>query len=178
MSLSPLQLFTLFHTALSIVAIVSGILVVKGLAQSGGRQLWTLLFIWTAWATTVTGFFFPFNGVTPALTLGVISLAPLTLATLARYRYRLAEAWRGTYVISAVITLYFNCFVLVVQSFRHFPSLNALAPTQTEPSFKIAQLVNLLVFIVIGIVSFKKYRPKGLDLATDYVSPHHSEEIA
>ena len=173
-----LQLYTIFHTALSIVAITSGILVVKGLVSSHGRQLWTLLFLWTAWATTLTGFFFPFNGVTPALTLGVISIVPLTLGTLARYRHRLKGPWRSTYVVTIVLTLYFNCFVLVVQAFRHVPELNALAPTQTEPPFKIAQLITLVLFIVAGIASFKRYQPKRAeeDLATSYISPHLAEE--
>ena len=136
-TMSGLLLYTLFHTALSIVAIISGLLVVKGLISSAGRQLWTLLFLWTAAATTITGFFFPFNGVTPALILGVISIVPLVLAFVARYRYRfwpaLGEApmWLP---LSQFFTL--NCFVLVVQSFRHVPSLNVFAPTQTEPPFK------------------------------------------
>lgn len=175
--MTGLQLFTLVHTALSIVAIIAGILVMKGLISSAGRQLWTLLFLWTAAATTVTGFFFPFNGVTPALILGVISIVPITLAFAGRYRYRLQGTWRGTYVISAVVTLYFNCFVLVVQAFRHVPSLNALAPTQTEPAFQLAQLVNLVLFVVIGKISFRKYHPTNLQdtLAPSYISPHAEE---
>ncbi len=176
--MSGLLLYTLFHTALSIVAIISGLLVVKGLISSAGRQLWTLLFLWTASATTLTGFFFPFNGITPALILGVVSIVPLTLAFVARYRYRLAGTWRSTYVVTVITVLYFNCFVLVVQSFRHVPSLNVFAPTQTEPPFKIAQLVTLLLFIVIGIISFKKYRPKiSEELVTGYVSPHPNDTV-
>jgi hypothetical protein len=168
-----LRLYTIFHTALSLVAIISGLLVVKGLIASADRQLWTLLFLCTAAATTVTGFFFPFHGVTPALVLGVISIVPITLAFVARYRTGQAGAWRGAYVISIVATLYFNCFVLVVQSFQKNPSLNSLAPTQTEPPFKIAQLVTLILFIVIGFLSFKKYQPKNREEgpATDYISP-------
>jgi hypothetical protein len=173
-----LQLFTIFHTALSLVAIIAGLLVVKGLISSGGRQLWAFLFLVTAALTTVTGFFFPFNGVTPALLLGVISIAPIALAFLARYRHKLAGGWRGVYVISAVVTLYFNCFVLVVQAFQKVPSLNVLAPTQKEPPFQIAQLVTLVLFIVAGVFSFKNFRLKRLEdeLATTYVSPRPAAE--
>jgi hypothetical protein len=168
-----LQLFTLFHTAISVVAIIAGLLVVKGLIVSHGRQLWTILFLYTATATTFTGFFFPFNGVTPALVLGVISIVPITLAFLARYRHRLAGPWRGVYIISAVVTLYFNCFVLVVQSFQKIPSLHALAPTPSELPLQLTQLVTLVMFIVAGVVSFKNYRPKRLtdELPTTYISP-------
>jgi hypothetical protein len=168
-----LQIFTLFHTTLSVVAIIAGLLVVKGLIASHGRQLWTLLFLYTAAATTLTGFFFSFHGVTPALVLGVVSLIPLTLAFAARYRHRLEGAWRGAYVVSVVTTLYFNCFVLIVQAFQKIPSLNALAPTQSEPPFQIAQLATLALFIAAGVVSFKNYHPKRLtdELATTYISP-------
>lgn len=168
-----LHFYTVFHTALSIVAVISGLLVVKGLLVSHGRQLWTLLFLVTATATTVTGFFFPFEGFTPAFILGIISVVPLTLAILARYRHRLKGSWRGTYVINCVIALYFNCFVLVVQSFEHIPSLNVLAPTQKEPPFAIAQLVTLVVSIAAGFFSYKNYHPKNLEaeLSSTYVSP-------
>jgi hypothetical protein len=173
-----LQIYTLVHTALSIVAIMSGLLVVKGLIASAGRQLWTFLFFVSAWATTVTGFFFPFQGLTPAFILGLISLVPLALIYLARYRYRLTGAWRGTYVVSTVLVFYFNCFVLVVQSFQHVPTLNALAPTQTEPSFHVAQVGTFLLCLVAAIFSFRNYFPKFLDndeLAS-YISPRAEVE--
>jgi hypothetical protein len=49
-------------------------------------------------------------------------------------------------------------FVLVVQLFRRVPALKALAPTQTEPTFKITQLVVLLVFVGITILATTKFR--------------------
>lgn len=173
-----LQLFTLFHTALSIVAIISGLLVVKGLISSAGRQLWTLLFFVSAWATTGTGFFFPFNGVTPAFALGLFSLIPLTLMYVARYRYGLRGKARGIYVISSVLVFYFNCFVLVVQSFRHIPELQVLAPTESEPPFQIAQLLTLVLCTAAGYFAFKRYHLKRSDeeFSTGYTSPHAEVE--
>ncbi len=176
--MTGLQLFTIFHTALSIVAIIAGIMVVKGMIGSAGRQLWTLLFLVTAAFTTITGFMFPFNGITPAFILGIISLVPITLAFLGRYRRGLTGKWLGIYVISAVVTLYFNCFVLVVQAFRHVEGLKKLAPTQTEPPFQFAQLDVLILFIVLGIFSYRRYHPKKLqeELAAEYISPHPEPE--
>jgi hypothetical protein len=43
------------------------------------------------------------------------------------------------------LALYFNVFVLVAQVFEHLPGFHALAPTQTEGPFKIAQLLLLVV---------------------------------
>jgi hypothetical protein len=92
--------------------------------------------------------------------VGAISLAVLAIAIYARYSRHLAGGWRRTYVISAVIALYLNVFVLVVQLFEKVPALNALAPTQSEPPFKITQIVVLAIFVVLGIFAAKGFRER------------------
>jgi len=109
--------------------------------------------------TSVTGFFFPFHGFTPAIGLGIISLLVLAIAIYARYPRQLAGHWRWIYVVGAVISFYFNVFVGIVQSFEKIPALTAMAPTQTEPPFKLTQLVVLALFIVLGIVAAIRFRP-------------------
>jgi hypothetical protein len=104
-------------------------------------------------ATSVTGFFFPFHHFTPAYAVGIISLLLLALAIYARYSRHLAGAWRRVYVITALIALYLNVFVLIVQAFAKLPALKALAPTQSEPPFLLAQLVVLVLFIVLTAVA-------------------------
>jgi hypothetical protein len=121
---------------------------------------WTKWFLITAVATTVTGFFFPFHGFTPAIALGIISLPVLALAIYARCSRQLAGHWRWIYVVSAVTTLYFNVFVLIVQSFEKIPALKAMAPTQTEQPFKLAQLIALALFILLTIVAAVRFRPE------------------
>jgi len=49
-------------------------------------------------------------------------------------------------------------FVLVVQSFLKVPALKSLAPTQTEPPFKLTQLVVLVLFIVLTAACVVKFR--------------------
>jgi hypothetical protein len=107
------------------------------LALSPGSK-WTTLFLITTLATTVTGFLFPFNGFTPAIAAGILSLAILVLAIVALYKFRLSGSWRLAYVISAVLALYFNVFVLVVQSFLKISPPHALASQGSEPPFAIA----------------------------------------
>ena len=119
---------------------------------------WTKWFLVTAVATTITGFFFPFHGFTPAIGLGIISLPFLALTIFARYPKHLAGPWRWIYVIGAVICLYFNLFVAVVQSFEKIPALHALAPTQTEPPFKLTQLFVLAIFVVLAIAAAIRFR--------------------
>src|SRR5207237_109610 len=119
---------------------------------------WTKWFLITAVATTMTGFFFPFHGFTPAIGLGIISLPFLALAIYARYSKQLAGAWRSIYVLAAVICLYFNLFVLVVQLFEKVPCLHALAPTQTESPFKLTQLIVLAISVLLCVVALIRFR--------------------
>ena len=157
-----LQIYTVIHTLISLVAIFTGLVVLFGML--GGKRLdgWTKWFLVTAVATTITGFFFPFHGFTPAIGLGIISLPFLALTIFARYPKHLAGPWRWIYVIGAVICLYFNLFVAVVQTFEKIPALHAMAPTQTEPPFKLTQLVVLLVSVLLAIVAAIRFRPEPI----------------
>jgi hypothetical protein len=154
-----LSAFTLFHVLLSLVGIVSGHVVLYGLLVSKQFDSWTTLFLTTTIATSVTGFFFPFHGFTPALALGILSLIVLAIAIRARKRLRLAGRSRRTYVITSVVALYFNVFVLIVQLFQKIPALKAIAPTQSEPPFQIAQLVALVLFAVLAVSAAVKFHP-------------------
>jgi hypothetical protein len=146
-----LSAFTFIHVVLSLVAICSGVVVAYGLLASKPAAFSTRLFLTTTVATSITGFLFPYHGFTPALGTGILSLIVLLFAALAIYRYRLAGGWRRTFAITAVLALYLNVFVLIVQLFLKVPVLRAIAPTQSELPFGIAQLINLLLFLTIGI---------------------------
>jgi hypothetical protein len=154
-----LDIYTLIHVAISLVGIVSGLIVLFGMF--GGKRLNgpTLLFLIATVLTSVTGFGFPFEHLSPPHIVGIISLVVLLLAILARYKFHLAGTWRAIYVITAVMALYFNFFVLVVQSFLKVPALHALAPTQKEPPFAIVQGVVLVLFLVLGVLAVKKFHP-------------------
>jgi hypothetical protein len=153
-----LQTFTVVHTALSLVGIVSGLVVVYGLL--GGKQLgkWTGLFLLTTVLTSVTGFLFPFEHLLPSHKVGIISLIVLAITLLARYSFHLAGGWRRTYVLTAITALYLNCFVLVVQLFLKVPALHAMAPTGQEAPFLIAQLVLLAAFVWLALAAVKSFR--------------------
>src|SRR5438128_5225735 len=155
-----LQIYTIIHTLISLVAIFTGLVVLFGML--GGKRLdgWTKWFLVTAVATTITGFFFPFHGFTPAIGLGIISLPFLALTIFARYAKHLAGPWRWIYVIGAVICLYFNLFVLVVQLLQKVPALHAMAPTQTESPLKLTQLAVLMLSTVLAIVAVIRFRPE------------------
>ncbi|HET6180108.1 MAG TPA: hypothetical protein VFE61_24520 [Candidatus Sulfotelmatobacter sp.] len=149
---------TLAHVVLSLVGIGSGMVVLYGMLRGKRMDSGTALFLATTVLTNVTGFFFPFHEITPGIVVGIISIALLAFAIVARYVRRLSGGWRSIYVITATIALYLNVFVLVVQLFEKVPDLKALAPTQKEPPFLVAQVVVMATFIVLGILAVKRFR--------------------
>jgi hypothetical protein len=156
-----LRAFTAFHVTLSLIGIVTGFVVVYGMLTARRLDGWTSLFLWTTVATSVTGFMFPVQKFLPSHGVGILSLIVLALAIMARNRYRMSGGWRRTYVITSLIALYFNVFVLIVQLFEKVPALKELAPTQSEPPFQVAQLTALVLFIAVGVRATMKFRLEG-----------------
>lgn len=154
-----LRLLTQIHVAISLIGIVSGLVVVIGLLTARRLDGWTALFLASTVATSLTGFLFPFNGFTPAIGVGIISLALLVVAIFARYSKRLVRGWRWIYTVTAMFSLYLNVFVLIVQLYQKVPSLKALAPTQTEAPFIATQVVTLLLFLLLTILAVRKFHP-------------------
>ena len=158
--------FTLLHVIISLVAIASGLVVLFGMLGSHRMPGWTLFFLVTTILTSVTGFFFPIHGFTPAQAVGAVSLVILLITLVALYGKHLSGAWRWIYVVTAVTALWFNVFVLIVQSFEKVSLLNPLAPQVGPPfsepqntHFMIAQVAALAFFVVLGIVAALRFRP-------------------
>ncbi len=154
--------FTLVHVLISLIGIGTGFIVVFGLLNRKLLAGWTRIFLLSTVLTSVTGFLFPVEHLLPSHKVGILSLIVLAVAIAALYGFRLAGKWRSIYVITAIMALYLNCFVAVVQSFLKIPALHAMAPTGTEPPFLVAQAIVLLLFIVLGL--FTTRRSRGLPL--------------
>jgi hypothetical protein len=161
-----LAVYTLIHVAISLVGIGTGLAVLAGFLKNQRLDRWTSIFLATTVATSVTGFGFPFVHLLPSHVVGVVSLVVLAPTIYARYVRRLAANWRWIYVVGAVIALYLNVFVLVVQLFLKVPPLHALAPTQTEAPFAVAQGLVLLAFVVLGVFAVRRFKPATNDLPT------------
>lgn len=163
--MSVLGAFTVFHVLLSLIGIGAGFIAIFGLIAGRWLNLWVQVFLWTTILTSVTGFFFPFKGITPGIILGIISLVVLAISVFALRAKKLAGGWRSGFVITAVIAEWLNFFVLIAQLFEKVPALHVLAPTNTEGPFKIAQLVALIVFVVLGFLATKNFRHAQLQTA-------------
>ena len=151
--------FTQLHVIISLIGIAAGLLALLGMLGGKFYRLLTALFLITTVLTSVTGFLFPFHGMTPGIILGILSMIALVVAIWALYMGKLEGSWRGTYIITSSLALWFNFFVLIAQSFAKIPALKAIAPTQASPAFGITQGVVLLVFLLLTIRAFKKFHP-------------------
>jgi hypothetical protein len=156
-----LSAFTTLHVIISLVAIAAGLAVFYGMVRGQRMVRWTEAFLLATVLTSVTGFMFPDIKVGPPFIFGVISLIVLVGAIAGLYLYRLAGAWRLIYVIGALVALYLNVVVLIVQSFQKLPLLQPLAPTQSEPPFLAVQLVVMAAFIWFGYLAGRRFYPAG-----------------
>jgi len=145
--------FTLIHVVISLIGIAAGLVVVYGFVVGQRLSAWNAVFLVMTILTSVTGFFFPFHGITPGIVVGVISLVVLAVAVLAWNK-----KWAKTYIVTATIAEFFNVLVLIVQSFLKIGALHALAPKGTEPITNVAKLVALVLFVVLAWVAIRRGR--------------------
>jgi hypothetical protein len=158
-----LSTFTAVHVLISLIAIVSGVIVMFSLLGSNRRAGLTATFLLFTILTSATGFLFPFEKLLPSHIIAIVSLVLLAIACVALYGMKLSGAWRWIYVLTAMVSLYLNVFVLVIQSFLKLGPLHALAPSvpPSEPPFAIVQGILLLFFVVVIIGALRRFRPTG-----------------
>ena len=156
-----LATFTMVHVIISLIGIVSGIIVMFAMLGSNRMPGLTAIFLLSTILTSATGFLFPFTQLLPSHMIGIISLVLLAIACIALYAMRLAGPWRWIYVMTALVSLYLNVFVLVIQGFLKVPVLHALAPSvpPSEPPFAVIQGLVLLFFIIVIIGAWRRFRP-------------------
>ena len=151
--------FTVLHLVISMIAIGLGLIVAGGLLASNRLPGWTAWFLILTIVTSATGFLFPFTQILPSHIVAIISLILLAIAVYALYGKGLTGIWRSVYVVTAMLALWFNVFVLIVQSFQKVALLNAYAPTGSEPPFAITQGIVLLFFVFTIILGIRRFRP-------------------
>ena len=156
------QALVLFHTAISLIAIASGFIVLYGLFKSDRMSGTTMLFLVMTILTSATGYLFQRDQILPSHIVGAIALVVAALTCVALYARKMHGTWRAVYVIGAVASLYFNMFVLVALGFLKIPALHALAPTGSELPFAIVQGIVLVLFIGTGYRAVRRYHPASI----------------
>ena len=162
----PTPAFLTLHVVLSLIGIATGLMVVFGMLTRRRLAGWTAAFLLTTTLTSVTGFPLAPFGFDPPRAIGVISLVLLAAAIGALYIFHLSGAWRWIYIGTAVAALYLNMFVAVVQAFQKISFLQALAATQSEYPFLLAQVVVLAALVVLGILAVLRFHPAGASLGS------------
>jgi hypothetical protein len=155
LSMDPL---TLGHVLITLIAILSGLVVLGQMRSNTLSGGWTGVFLATSVLTSVTGFvFFHPPTFTPAQHVGIVALLVLAVTLYALYVKHLTGVWRPVYVIGAVISLYLNVFVLVVQLFLKVPK-----PAITGgPVFGAVQGIVLIAFVIAGWRGVKRFHRVG-----------------
>jgi hypothetical protein len=153
-----LSAFTILHVIISLIAIVAGVIVMFGSNKMPGL---TAIFLLFTILTSASGFLFPFEKLLPSHMVGILSLVLLAIACIALYAMKLEGAWRWIYAVTALLSLYFNVFVLVIQSFLKIPALTALAPGNppSGPVFAVVQGIVLVFFFVMIIGAIRRFKP-------------------
>src|SRR5260221_14100512 len=153
--------FTTLHVVISLIAIVAGIIVMFGMLGSNRMPALTAIFLLFTILTSATGFLFPFEKLLPSHMIGILSLVLLVIACFALYVMRLSGAWRWIYAVTALLSLYFNVFVLVIQSFLKVPALAAVAPGNppSGPVFAVVQGIVLVFFVLMIIGAWRRFKP-------------------
>jgi hypothetical protein len=159
-----LSTFVTVHVIISLIGIVAGIIVMFGMLGSNRMPGLTAIFLLFTILTSATGFLIPplvSDKLLPSHIIGALSLVLLAVACFALYGQKLSGRWRLIYVLTALISLYLNVFVLVIQSFLKVPALHALAPSvpPSEPPFAIVQGIVLVFFVIVIIGAIRRYRP-------------------
>jgi hypothetical protein len=159
-----LSTFVTVHVVISLIGIVAGIIVMFGLLGSSRLPGLTGIFLLFTVLTSATGFLIPplpSETLLPSHMIGTLSLVLLAIACIALYGMKLAGAWRWIYVVTAMLSLYLNVFVLIIQSFLKVPALHALAPSvpPSEPPFAVVQGIVLVFFVIVIIGAVRRYRP-------------------
>jgi len=159
-----LSTFVLVHVIISLIGIAAGFVVMFGMLGSNRLPGWTAIFLLLTILTSATGFLIPplvSEKLLPSHVIGALSLVLLAIACFALYGQKLSGSWRWVYVLTALISLYLNTFVLVIQSFLKVGPLHALAPSvpPSEPPFAIVQGIVLVFFIIVIIGAIRRFRP-------------------
>jgi hypothetical protein len=159
-----LATFTMVHVIISLIAIAAGLVVMFGMLGSRPQQGLTAIFLLFTILTSATGFLFPFTQLLPSHMIGILSLGLLAVACIALYAMKLAGRWRWIYVVTALLSLYFNVFVLVIQSFLKIPALTALAPGNppSGPVFAVVQGIVLVFFVLVIIGAWRRFKPMAV----------------
>ena len=160
-----LPVLVALHTAISLVGLVAGAFVLRGIFLSRRPGGMAALFLASMVLTDISGFLLPLRQIGLGQIVGALSLVVLVPTILACSIHHLAGAWRWIYVVGIAGTLYLDALIAVFMLFAKLPLLKGAGP---QPLFAV-QFVVLTLFIFLGARGAARFHPKvavGLDFVT------------
>jgi hypothetical protein len=152
-----LSILTFLHVASALVAIGFGAIVLVGILTRELLNKWPVRFLKCSLVTSVTGLLFPFHQFLPTHWAYMLSVYLSGAAVLAWRKFHFAGVWSSIFAMSIPIVLYLDVLAVIVQVFKHTPSLTALAPTLSESPFLVTEFVVLMPFAMYAIVAAKRF---------------------
>ncbi|MGO9435777.1 MAG: hypothetical protein ACLP00_15990 [Terracidiphilus sp.] len=149
-----MKIFGWIQVVLGLLAIGSGAMVLRGLlrvALSGHRVVRFLecsLIASLVCLLPLTPHLLPIQGIC------MLSVYCAAVAVLAWRKFHLAGPWRAIFAFSIVAVLYLDVVSVSIQLFNHSP-LFAMAVTESDSHFEIAQLFLASAFVVLGVLSVR-----------------------
>ena len=152
-----LSILTFLHVASALVAIGFGAIVLVGILRRELLNKWPVRFLECSLVTSVTGLLFPFHRLLPTHWTYMLSVYLSGAAVLSWRKFHFAGVWSSIFAMSIPIVLYLDVLAVIVQVFKHTPSLMALAPTLSEPPFLATEFVALMPFAMYSIFAAKRF---------------------
>ncbi len=152
--MSNLSMIGWAHTLVSFAALAAGFLCLPSLVMRNGREGPITIFLLLTLIAALSGFLFPGFGI--GHRIGVAATIVATIGLAVRLIFASTSIGARIGAASAVICMFFLMFFTISESFRRLPPLQQLAPTLSEPPFRIAQLVNLVVFLLLAVIAAKR----------------------
>jgi hypothetical protein len=156
--MSATSVLVLFHAAVSLVAIVSGLVAIMGHIRGAVRPRGTALFLVTAIATSATGLGLPPGAIGGTFEAAWIGLAVLGIMLVALFGFGARGVWRPVYTVGLLFSMLLLVFAGVAQAFLKIPVLHALAPQLNEAPFIAAEVAAVALFLALGILALRAPR--------------------
>lgn len=149
----------LFHTAISLVALVAGAVALARDTEIVRASALGQLYIWTTVVTSVTGFgIFQHGGFGKPHALGVMTLIVLLLAAIAGRTQLFGRASRYIETIGYTLTFLFHMIPALTETFTRIPVGSPLFSSPEDPALEKIIGLFVLAFIVGATLQVRRLR--------------------
>ncbi len=154
--LTPLGIF---HTALSVVAVVAGLIALLRDGRISPANPVGRVYIISTVITCLTAFgIFQHGGFNKAHALGIITLVVLGIAWIAGHSTLFGRASRYVETVSYSATFLFNLIPGITETSTRLPPGAPLLPNADAPALQVATGVLFVLFLIVAVLQVRALR--------------------